>query len=276
MNLEKLKKRKKELKITNKELADRSGVPLSTVNKIFSGATKSPQYQTILALETVLAMYSYSDQDGPYVGAVHEAAALYQVKGNQTADDYYALPDEVRAELIDGRIYYMAAPTSAHQEILGELYYQIKDYIRKRQGGCKVFLSPFDVRLDQDDKTIVQPDLIITCHPDRLVYRGLNGAPDFVIEIISVSTSKRDYSLKMQKYWDAGVQEYWIVDSYKQHIVTYQFHGEDVDMKIHGINDLVTVQLYGDFVIDFGSFMPGVLQAEAEAKAADSPPAKIT
>lgn len=266
MNLEKMKQRKKELKITNKELSERSGVPLGTINKIFSGATKSPQYQTILALEAVLAMYSYSDQDGPYVSAVHESSSLYHGKGEQTAADYYALPDEIRAELIDGRLYYMAAPTNAHQEILGELYYQIKDYIRRHEGSCKVFLSPFDVRLDQDDKTIVQPDLVITCHPDRLVYRGLNSAPDFIIEISSAGTGKRNYSLKMQKYWDAGVQEYWIVDSRKQHIVTYCFHGEEVDMKIHGITDSVTVQTYGDLVIDFGSFMPDILQTEADAR----------
>lgn len=267
--LEKMKKRKKELRITNKELADRSGVPLSTVNKIFSGATRSPQYQTIVALETVLAMYSYIDQDGSYVGAVHETAALYHGKGEQTADDYYALPDDIRAELIDGRIYYMASPTNAHQEILGELYYLIKDYIRRNQGSCKVFLSPFDVRLDQDDKTIVQPDLIITCRPDRLMRRGLNGAPDFIIEIISVSTSKRDYAIKMQKYWDAGVQEYWIVDSYKKHIVTYQFHGEDMDMEIHGITDSVAVGLYGDLVIDFSMFMPDILREEERVRAED-------
>ena len=61
MDLEKMKKRKKELGITNQELSERSGVPLGTVNKIFSGATKSPQYDTILALETVLGMTFYRD-----------------------------------------------------------------------------------------------------------------------------------------------------------------------------------------------------------------------
>ena len=65
MNLEKMKKRKKELGMTNQELSERSGVPLGTINKIFSGATKSPQYDTILALETVLGMTFYRGEDGP-------------------------------------------------------------------------------------------------------------------------------------------------------------------------------------------------------------------
>lgn len=107
---------------------------------------------------------------------------------------------------------------------------------------------------------------MLTCHPERQTYRGLNGAPDFVVEIISESTRKKDYSLKMQKYWYAGVQEYWIVDIYKKRIITYQFYDNDMDMGIHGIDSLVTVNLYGDLIIDFGAFMPGILQEAARAR----------
>lgn len=96
MNLEKLKKRKKELGMTNQELSERSGVPLGTVNKIFSGATKSPQYDTILALETVLGMTFYRDEDGPYVSSMREEAFHYTVQGSYTLKDYYALPDHLR------------------------------------------------------------------------------------------------------------------------------------------------------------------------------------
>ena len=76
MNLEKMKERKKEMHLTNQELAERSGVPLGTVNKIFSGATKSPKYTTLLALETVLGMYFYEDEDGPYVSVAREEVLL--------------------------------------------------------------------------------------------------------------------------------------------------------------------------------------------------------
>ena len=90
MDLEKMKKRKKELGMTNQELSERSGVPLGTVNKIFSGATKSPQYDTILALETVLGMTFYRDEDGPYVSS--DAGGGPGVFSSYTLEDYYALP----------------------------------------------------------------------------------------------------------------------------------------------------------------------------------------
>ena len=83
-------------------------MPLGTVNKIFSGATKSPQYDTILALETVLGMTFYRDEDGPYVSSMREEAFHYTVQGSYTLKDYYALPDHLRAELIDGLFYYMS------------------------------------------------------------------------------------------------------------------------------------------------------------------------
>lgn len=252
MNLEKMKQRKKELHLTNQELAERSGVPLGTVNKIFSGATKSPKYDTLLALETVLGMYFYHDGDGPYISMVREEVPSYGEK--YTIEDYYALPEKVRAELIDGQFYYMAAPGRIHQEILGELHYYVKDYIRKKKGKCRVYAAPFDVRLDKDDRTVVQPDLSVVCHTELLDERGMKGAPDFVAEVISESTGKKDYTLKLRKYWNAGVKEYWVIDPLKKKIVTYQFQGEDMDIKLYGFMDKVPVGIYEDLVIDFGAF----------------------
>ena len=221
MNLDKMKKRKKELGITNQELSERSGVPLGTVNKVFGGATKSPQYDTILALETALGMTFYSDDDGPYVSSAHEAAMNYSARGRYTVKDYYELPDYVRAELIDGQFYYMASPGLIHQKLLGELYFKFKVYIQENAGPCDVFLSPLDVFLDSDDSTVVQPDLMIVCDETRLGPKGISGAPDFIIEVISESTGKKDYTVKLNKYWSAGVREYWIIDPVKGRILTY-------------------------------------------------------
>ena len=233
MNLEKMKKRKKELGMTNQELSERSGVPLGTVNKIFSGATKSPQYDTILALETVLGMTFYRDEDGPYVSSMREEAFHYTVHGSYTLKDYYALPDHLRAELIDGQFYYMSSPGLIHQKLVGELYFQIKEYIR-RKGG--------------------QPDLMIICDQTRVEAKGVTGAPDFVLEIISESTGKKDYSTKLNKYWSAGVREYWIVDPLKGRVLTYCFNGDNPDIGIYGLHDTVPVGIYGDLSIDFGEF----------------------
>ncbi len=252
MNLEKMKQRKKDLHLTNQELAERSGVPLGTVNKIFSGATKSPKYTTLLALETVLGMYFYEDEDGPYVSVAREEVLRYGAE--YTVEDYYALPEKVRAELIDGQFYYMAAPGRVHQEILGELYYCVKDYIRKKKGACRVYMAPFDVRLDEDDRTVVQPDLSVVCRREFLDDKGMKGAPDFVAEVISESTGKKDYTLTLRKYWNGGVREYWVVDPLKEKIVTYQFQGEEMDMKIYGFGDRVPVGIFEDLEIDFGGF----------------------
>lgn len=254
MNLEKMKKRKKELGMTNQELSERSGVPLGTVNKIFSGATKSPQYDTIVALETALGMTFYSDDDGPYVSSVQEEAMSYSVQGRHTLKDYYALPEFVRAELIDGQFYYMASPSLIHQKLLGELYFKFKEHILRKAGPCEVFLSPLDVFLDSDDSTVVQPDLMIICDQKRLQPKGVSGAPDFIIEVVSESTGKKDYSIKLNKYWSAGVREYWIIDPVKGRILTYCFHGSDMDLKIYGLQDTVPVGIYGDLAIDFGEF----------------------
>ena len=82
----------------------------------------------------------------------------------------------------------------------------------------------------------------------------MKGAPDFVAEVISESTGKRDYTLKLRKYWNAGVREYWVIDPMKKKIVTYQFQGEEMDMKIFGFGDKVPVGIYEDLEINFGEF----------------------
>ena len=252
MDLDKMKRKKNELGLTDQRLAELSGVPLETVNEILNGALRSPEERAVTALETVLGMNFIYGDVRPDIVYVSEPMAEYGRKGQHTLEDYYALPDHIRAELIDGEFYYMSAPSRVHQKLLGEIYYEIKTYIRKNQGPCEVYLSPFDVFLDRDDKTVVQTDLLVICDRDRLDEKGLNGAPDFAVEIISQSTGKKDYTLKLNKYCNAGVREYWIVDPIKEHIVTYQFEGDGVDMKIWGIRDQIPVGIYGDLVIDFG------------------------
>lgn len=86
-----------------------------------------------------------------------EAITAYQVKkqGEYTLDDYYALPDERRVELIDGVIYDMASPSSVHQLIGSEIREQLKSYIKDKKGECIPFVAPIDVQLDCDDKTMV-------------------------------------------------------------------------------------------------------------------------
>ena len=95
-----------------------------------------------------------------------------------TTDDIYKLPEGTRAELIDGHIYYMAPPSRLHQEITGTLYRKIADYIDSKKGSCKIYIAPFAVFLNENDKNYVEPDISIICDKNKLTDNGCTGAPD--------------------------------------------------------------------------------------------------
>ena len=111
-------------------------------------------------------------------------------QGEYTISDYYAIPEDVRAELIDGVIYDMAPPLSVHQLLSAKIHGYLARYIEKKGGSCIPFFAPIGVQLDKDDKTIVEPDILIVCDRNQITRRGIYGAPDFVIEILSESTKE--------------------------------------------------------------------------------------
>ena len=92
---------------------------------------------------------------------------------------------------------------------------------KKNKGHCKAFVAPVDVQLDCDDKTMVQPDILIVCDPDKLIKQCVFGAPDFVAEVLSKSTKNKDMNLKLMKYKRAGVREYWLIDTENEKVITY-------------------------------------------------------
>ena len=200
MTIEEMKDKKKEKGYSYEQMADLSGIPLGTIQKIFSGETKSPRYDTLIALEQLFTE--------PL--EVRETASCYNAdrNGSYTLDDYYALPDDQRVELIDGYFYTMLSPTFGHQSIAGEIHRQIANYIMDNGGSCRPFIAPVDVQLDCDNKTMVEPDVGIVCDTSKIKRFGIYGAPDFLVEVISPSTKKRDYTLKLSKYIEAGVREY--------------------------------------------------------------------
>lgn len=142
-------------------------------------------------------------------------------KGEYTLEDYYNMPEDRRVELIDGVIYDMAAPTPLHQLIAGAVYAGIRAFIRENGGDCIPFIAPADVQLDCDSRTMVQPDVFILCKRDKLKRFGIYGAPDFVLEILSDSTRKKDMTVKLTKYMEAGVREYWVIDPEKRLLIVY-------------------------------------------------------
>ena len=166
-----------------------------------------------------------------------------------TIDDIYALPDGEHAELIDGKIYYMSPPSRRHQRILSFLHLEIGTYIRNNNGSCEVYPAPFAVFLNEDDTTYVEPDICIICDTSKLDDRGCNGAPDWIIEIVSPSSKYMDYFTKLVKYRNAGVREYWIVDPLKNIIIAYDLENETVEQ--YNFSDKVKVSIYKDLEIDF-------------------------
>lgn len=164
-----------------------------------------------------------------------------------TIDDIYALPDGERAELIDGKIYYMAPPNTKHQRFVHFFDREIGNYIQKKNGECEVFPAPFAVFLNGNDINYVEPDISVICDKDKITEKGCNGAPDWIIEIVSPGSRSMDYFTKLFKYRTAGVREYWIVDSVKERVTIYRF--EDEIMEEYSFGEVVQVGIYEDFSI---------------------------
>ncbi len=169
-----------------------------------------------------------------------------------TEEDYYNLPENVRAELIDGQIYYMSAPSRIHQEILMFLSKIIANYIDSKKGPCKVYPAPFAVKLFEDDnRTVVEPDISVICDPNKLTDRGCTGAPDWIVEIVSPSNSSHDYVRKLNLYMDAGVREYWIVNPINQSVYVYFLEEDKFKTTAYTLQDKIKVNIYDDLWIDF-------------------------
>ena len=165
-----------------------------------------------------------------------------------TIDDIYALPEGQRAELIDGQIYDMAPPSPMHQELVMELSATLRDYIKKNGGPCKVYPAPFAVFLNEAARNYVEPDISVICDSSKVDNRGYQGAPDFIIEIVSPSSQRMDYLTKLFKYRTAGVREYWIVNPLQRTVQVYSFEGTE-DSTQYSFDDEITVTIYGDLKI---------------------------
>ena len=186
---------------------------------------------------------------------VREAAVAYGAKkqGEYTIEDYFALPENERVELIDGVFYDMSSPTLIHQAIATRIWAKIDNFIRKKKGKCIVGVAPLDVQLDCDNKTMVQPDVYILCDKNKIVNGRIFGAPDFIVEVLSPSTAQKDMGIKAEKYAGAGVKEYWIVDGKRKKIIVYTLNEEKYyDVALYTFEDEISIQMYqGECQIDF-------------------------
>ena len=166
-----------------------------------------------------------------------------------TVEDIYDLPDGQRAELIDGNLYNMAPPTRQHQQIILYLARKISDYIDEKKGSCEVDLAPFAVFLNEDNRNYVEPDISVIYDKNKLTDKGCNGAPDWIIEVVSPGSQRMDCMMKLFKYRTAGVKEYWIVDPLKKLVTVYDFVQDGFGE--YRMSEVVKGNVFRELEIDF-------------------------
>ena len=171
-----------------------------------------------------------------------------------TIDYIYNLPEGQRAELVDGIVYDMAPPSTVHQRLVMNLSAEIRDYVRKNSGSCEVFPAPFAVFLNADERNYVEPDISVICDKNKLDDKGCNGAPDWVIEIVSPSTQRMDYGIKLFKYRTSGVREYWIVNPTNRNVTVFDFEKEQNSAQ-YAFCDDIPVCIYEDLSIRIDSLL---------------------
>ena len=151
-------------------------------------------------------------------------------KKKYTYQDYCQLPDEVRAEILDGELLMSPSPFRKHQSISREIEFRLCQWVKTHPLG-EVYNAPFDVVLSQYD--IVQPDLLYISYERKSILTEANvqGAPDLVIEILSSGDKKRDTVKKKAIYEKYGVKEYWIVDPDTETISVFILEGDNFQEK---------------------------------------------
>lgn len=171
-----------------------------------------------------------------------------------SSEDYWKIPDVQRAELIDGQLYDMASQGYVHQKLISAFTVIFSNHIKSKGGSCDVIPAPFAVNLNANDETYVEPDISIICDKNKISGHGCEGAPDFIIEVVSPSSRRMDYNIKNAKYTEAGVREYWIVDPAKERTTVYRYE-EDAAPMIVPFDQPVIVGIYGDLQITISDLL---------------------
>lgn len=178
------------------------------------------------------------------------------LNGSYTYADYLLWKFEDRVELIKGKVFRMEeTPPRRTQSVYRNLVYFLGNYFWKKT--CEFYSAPFDVRLTTKDKgdnqvtTVVQPDLCVVCDPEKLDDRGCVGAPDFIIEILSLGNSTKEMRIKYDLYEESGVREYWIVKPAYEEIAQYVLEDGKYTLKntFVGIEQEISPYIFPDLKI---------------------------
>ena len=178
-----------------------------------------------------------------------------------TYADYLTWLDGQTRELIHGFIQMMSpAPRLRHARVNTRILLNLGAIIEQHKGFCEVFTAPFDVRFPRkgettDDKidTVVQPNICVVCDLSKLDDRGCCGAPDMIVEILSPSTSRKDFTKKFSLYEEYGVKEYWIVHPNEQAINVFilQEDGKYDEGVTYEWGGKIPVHIFNNHPVDF-------------------------
>ena len=263
MDVKELKQRKNNLKLTTARLAELAELPVGTVSKIMTGETKNPTITTIDKIDKALAgeelrrrLIAYRQLFEQYInGHPLEKIDLKRfqkthydgpVKGNGQRVDASVLNEfgeDKTVEILDGYLIFNQSPGIAHQRLVQNIGKKIDQFIEKHHGPCQMFNVGVNVKPDEDDYTVLIPDIAVICNPEMIRDDCIFGPPDWIIEVTSPSTRHRDYNEKMHKYMASGVREYWIVDPEKERVITY-IEGEPMMAYVYGFDESIPVYIY--------------------------------
>jgi len=170
-----------------------------------------------------------------------------------TVAEWEKLPERPRYELIDGELTMQAQPSINHIDISLRIVVKLFTYLQGKR--CRV-LQEAAVYLRETDQSIFVPDLIVVCDPSKIKTNYVVGAPDLIVEILTKSTAKLDKTLKMERYQQAGVREYWIVDPVHQTVDVYRWEQGADRPQTYGSEDKFQVSVLDDCEIDLSLVFP--------------------
>ncbi|GLU56662.1 Uma2 family endonuclease [Dyadobacter frigoris] len=188
-----------------------------------------------------------------------EITSLDQLDPNATYSyaDYLKWRIDERIELIKGKIFKMSpAPATRHQLHVGEIYRRLSNHLYRN--SCKVFISPFDVRLTPLKKsdsskiyTVVQPDICVVCNPAKIDSKGCIGAPDLIVEVLSPGNTDKEMKEKFEIYEENGVKEYWLVEPDHHIVLVYKLNetGKFIGLKPFTESEILTSEVVEGFEV---------------------------
>lgn len=162
---------------------------------------------------------------------------------NYSYEDYLsvdgALKENERVELLAGEIVFMAGASAEHQDMVGNIFFALKQKGKETVSKCLPRVAPYDVKLFRgESQSVVQPDVMVFCEQNEL--------PCAIFEVLSPSTATRDKGIKKELYESFGIKEYFIVDLTMQIIDAYRLeNGRYYYIKGFSVGDTLKIECMG-------------------------------